>query len=425
VVPEPGVNSPSERDGSPTSQGGYPPPAESGQGSPQLYPPQQGHAYPPQAGQGYPPQLYPPQQGYAYPPQAGQGYPTGPYPPQQGYAYPPQAGQGYPTGPGAPRYFTAPRPEPLPVEPQEYHQFYRAPAFRWWRPLVALVTFAVGWLVATLIAVTVALAWDVTSSGTRLDPANMNVNLNTPAMFAANNISLAACIPIAMLSGWLVYRQRPGFLSSITGRFRWGLFGHFLLIVAPLMLAWMALQTVVDGGLGSLAWGPDSLFLLVTILLTTPLQAAGEEYANRGLIARSVGSWFANRWVALGVAIIVNGVIFTLLHGAGDPWLNAYYFTVAVTFTLLTWRTGGLEAAIVMHIVNNLLGELTLPFSTEEFSHLFDRQAGVAGPETLIQIAVTVLVGAVLWWRASALKLPRATAPGAPQPQPSAVPAAP
>lgn len=395
MVPEAGVTPPTDGDGSPTPQGGYPYPAQSGQ----PYPPQ---AYPPQP---YPPQPYAPQEGY-------------PYSQQPGYSYPPQPAPAYPVGSAVPRYYPASRPEPLPVEPQEYHQFYRAPAFRWWRPLVALLVFAVGWLGATMIAVIVALAWDVTHSGTTLDPANMSLNLNTPAMFAANNISLAACIPIAMLTGWLVYRQRPGFLSSITGRFRWGLFGHFLLIVAPLMLAWMALQAVVDGGLGNLAWGPNSLFLLATIVLTTPLQAAGEEYANRGLIARSVGSWFGNRWVALGAATIVNGVIFTLLHSAADPWLNAYYFTVALTFTLLTWRTGGLEAAIVMHIVNNLLGELTLPFSTEDFSHLFDRQAGVAGPETLIQISVTVLVGAALWWRASALKLPRATAPGAAQAQP-------
>ena len=377
--------------------------------------------------QPYPQQPYPgqpyPQQPYVQQPDPGQPYPQQPYAqtpypgqpyPQQPYAQAPYPGQPYPPAP--PQLYAAPRPEPLPVEPEQYHQFYRAPAFRWWKPVVALVAFAVGWFLASLVAVLVALVWDTTLSGAQFDPGKLN--LNTPAMFAANNVSLAACIPIALLVSWLVYRQRPGFLSSIAGRFRWGLFGHFLLIVAPLMLIWMAIQTSISGGLSGLAWGPNSLFLLVTILVTTPLQAAGEEYANRGLIARSVGSWFSNRWVALVAATLVNGVVFTLLHAAAEPWLNAYYFTVAVTFTLLTWRTGGLEAAIVMHIVNNLLGELTLPFSTEEFSHLFDRQAGTAGPEVLIQIGVTVLVGAVLWWRAGRLKLPQVAAPGAAQSSP-------
>jgi membrane protease YdiL (CAAX protease family) len=382
--------------------GGRPDPQQPQPYGQQLYPGQQ---YPqqPYPGQPYGQQLYP-----------GQQYPQQPYPGQQ-YPQQPYPGQQYPPAP--PQLYAAPRPEPLPVEPKQYHQFYRAPAFRWWKPVVALLTFAVGWFLASLVAVLVALVWDTTVSGVQFDPGNLN--LNTPAMFAANNVSLAACIPVAMLVSWLVYRQRPGFLSSITGRFRWGLFGHFLLIVAPLMLAWMAIQSVLSGGLSGLAWGPNSLFLLVTILLTTPLQAAGEEYANRGLIARSVGSWFGNRWVALAAATLVNGVVFTLLHAAAEPWLNAYYFTVAVTFTLLTWRTGGLEAAIVMHIVNNLLGELTLPFSPDDFSHLFDRQAGTAGPEVLIQIGVTLLVGAVLWWRAGRLKLPQVAAPGAAQPTPS------
>ena len=400
MVPESGVNPPGEQ-----------PPAQPQLGA-QPYPPSYPQAYPPPGFEPY------------YPQPGAQPYPPGaqPYP----QAYPPPYGPGEPTaawGPGPARFYTEPKPEPLPVEPQQYHQFYRAPAFRWWKPVIALLLFAAGWLIASLIAVVIALAWDVTNSGTQLDPANLN--LNTPAMFAANNVSLAACIPVAMLVSWLVYRQRPGFLSSITGRFRWGLFGHFLLIVAPLMLAWMVIQTVVEGGLPALAWGPNSLFLLVTILLTTPLQAAGEEYANRGLIARSIGSWFGNRWVALVAAILVNGVIFTLLHAAAEPWLNAYYFTVAVTFTLLTWRTGGLEAAIVMHIVNNLLGELTLPFSPDEFAHLFDRQVGTAGPEILIQISVTLLVGAVLWWRAGRLKLQQAAAPGAAQPYPVTAPVIP
>ncbi len=342
------------------------------------------------------------------------GYPSG----QQNW---PGGQPGYPTGQPPAGFYQPqfvpepPKPEPLPVEPKEYHQFYRAPAFRWWKPLLALVVFGLAFIVPAFVVVLAALAWEL-SQGVQL--AELTDNLNTPVFFAANNVLLAAGIPAAMLASWLVYRQRPGFLSSITGRFRWGVFGQFLLIAGPLMVIWMVGEILLNGGLGDLSWGPDSLFLLVTIVLTTPLQAAGEEYATRGLLARSIGSWFGNRVVALAVATVVNGVIFMSLHGAGDPWLNAYYLTVAVVFTLLTWRTGGLEAAIVMHVVNNFLGELTLPFSPDDLAHLFDRQAGVAGPETLIQIAVTVFVGAMLWWRASRLGLPRATAPGAVPAQP-------
>jgi membrane protease YdiL (CAAX protease family) len=337
-----------------------------------------------------PPWQYPGQQNSAQP-YPGQLYPGQPYPP-------------------APLYYPEPKPEPLPVEPKDYLQFYRAPAFRWWKPLLALLLFAAIWIPVSILIVAVPIAWDV-SQGVPFE--ELMGELNTPAFFLANNVLLAAAIPIAMLASRVVYRQRPGFLSSITGRFRWGLFGHFLLIAAPLMVVWMGVQLLLTGGFGELRWGPDSLLLLVGILLTTPLQAAGEEYGFRGLLARSVGSWFGNRWVALAVATVVNSVAFMFVHGAGEPWLNVFYLVVGILFTLLAWRTGGLEAAVVMHIVNNLFGELTLPFSPDEFSHLFDRQAGVAGPETLIQIGVVILTGALIWWRASRLGVARAAAPGA------------
>lgn len=323
---------------------------------------------------------------------------------------------------GAPTYLgypppmiAEPKPEPLPVEPREYHQFYRAPAFRWWKPLAALALFAVGWFLVSIPPTMIAVFWDL-SQGRERDLQK----LNSPALFAANNVSLALSIPVALMVHWLIYRQRPRWLSSITGGFRWGFFGRSVAIAAIGLLALLGIQTALAGGVGELTWDSNSLFLLLVILLTTPFQAAGEEYAMRGLVFRSVSSWFGNRWVALGIGIAVNAVFFMLLHGAGDPWLISYYLLVAVVFSVLVWRTGGLEAAIALHVVNNLVGELLLPFQPKAFAQLFERQAGSAGPEVLIQMGITVLVGAALLWQASRLKLPRANAPAArAQPQAS------
>lgn len=310
---------------------------------------------------------------------------------------------GYP-----PPMIADPKPEPLPVEPREYHQFYRAPAFRWWKPLAAVALFAVGWFMVSIPPTMIAVFWELSQGR----PMNLE-NLNTPAFFAANDVSLALAIPVALLVHWLIYRQRPRWLSSITGGFRWGFFGRSVGIAAIGLLALLGIQTALAGGVGDLTWDGNSLFLLLVIVFTTPFQAAGEEYAMRGLVFRSVSSWFSNRWVALGIGITVNAVFFMLLHGAGDPWLISYYLLVAVVFSVLVWRTGGLEAAIAMHVVNNLIGELTLPFQPEAFAQLFDRQAGTAGPEVLIQMGITVLVAAALLWQASRLKLPRANAPAA------------
>jgi membrane protease YdiL (CAAX protease family) len=347
----------------------------------------------------YPPAPYP-QAEYPVPP----GYPPAP----PGYPLVPP----YPAAPGHPPVFVrVPKPEPLPVELREYHQFYRAPANRWWKPLVAILMFAAIWVLSSIVPVGVAMLWDYLHTGAL--PKDESA-LGTPAMFVANNVSVALAIPAAVLSSWAVYRQRPRWLSSIVGHFRWTIFWRFMAIAGGVMAVAAVFEAVLSGGFGQLSWNPYSLFLILSILITTPFQAAGEEYGTRGLVARSVGSWFSNRWVGLVVSILVSSVVFMLLHGAGEPWLNAYYLLVGVTFSVLVWRTGGLEAAIALHVCNNLVSEFTLPFSPDAVAHLFERQAGSAGVETLIPMGVTALVAGLLLWQSSRLGLPRATAPAGP-----------
>jgi len=336
---------------------------------------------------GYPPQGevplgYPAQPGY---PPPGY-YPMVPVPPS-GY-YPPYPA--YP--PAAPQ-----KPAALPVEPKAFHEFYRAPRFRWWKPLAAIGLFTLGVLLVGTVLTSIALAIDLSTGRlARLEDALNGVM--TPVMFLTNNVLLGLSIPAAVLTSWWVFGQRPRWLTSITGGFRWKLFGQFALIA----LVPLSISLILDGFDG-LAWNQDSVFLIVAVLLTTPFQAAGEEYMVRGLLARSVGSWFNRRWLGFVVATVVSSVVFMLLHGAGDPWLNVFYFGFGVVASVITWRTGGLEAAIALHVVNNLIGEISLPFGG--LAHLMDRQAGSAGPGVLIQAGMLLLVGGLVWWWAGRRKL--------------------
>jgi membrane protease YdiL (CAAX protease family) len=75
------------------------------------------------------------------------------------------------------------------------------------------------------------------------------------------------------------------------------------------------------------------------------------------------------------------------------------------------WKTGGLEAGIALHVVNNLIGEVTIPFGGLE--SMFDRQAGAAGPEILIQMFFTLALVAALLLVARRLKIPQSAAPAA------------
>jgi membrane protease YdiL (CAAX protease family) len=279
---------------------------------------------------------------------------------------------------------------------------------------VAILLFAVLYVGAMLVFIVVPMVvWYavLASSG---QPMPQDVGDFDPAMlFIVNNISIAIGVPLVFLAHRIVYRQRPGWLSSVTGRFRWRPFWRFLAIAATGLVVATVAQALLSGGFGELRWNGYSLVLIATIVVTTPFQCAAEEYTMRGLLLRSVGSWFPRPWLGLAVGLVVNAVCFMLLHGAGDPWLNAFYLLFATTATMLVWRTGGLEAAVALHVANNVISEALLPFQPDQWAELFNREAGVGDPTILIQMGVMVAVAALLWWQGSRLGMVRTAAPAA------------
>jgi membrane protease YdiL (CAAX protease family) len=112
--------------------------------------------------------------------------------------------------------------------------------------------------------------------------------------------------------------------------------------------------------------------IAVVVLLTTPLQAAGEEYLFRGYLLQAIGSLFRNRWVA----IVATATLFALAHGAQNFPLFFDRFAFGLIAGWLVTRTGGLEAGIALHILNNFLafglalsfGDLTETLNVSEVS---------------------------------------------------------
>ncbi len=95
---------------------------------------------------------------------------------------------------------------------------------------------------------------------------------------------------------------------------------------------------------------PWLLATLLVILLVVPLQAAAEEYVFRGYLQQAIGRWLRHPLFA----ILLPVPLFVLGH-LYDPLGQASVAVFAVAAGWLTWRTGGLEAAIAVHVVNNLL----------------------------------------------------------------------
>lgn len=321
-----------------------------------------------------------------------------------------------------------PRPPALPLEPRRYSQLLRGPRYRWWKPLLtallALGLFLGLSLVSVVPPLVVGLARGVPNLPTYvLDTLTDTANLG-PTGFIALNLSLVILIPTAMWSIWIVHGVRPRFLASVTGGIRWRWMARCLVVVVPVWLVYVGFTALVDQPAGDRPpqWGA----LLVIVLVMTPFQAAGEEYLFRGWLLQNVGAWFARPVVGLVVATVISTVAFSAAHGSPDVWVLGSIGCLAVASCLATWRTGGLEAGIAMHAVNNIL----VFFVTVLFGGWQDAFVGSDTTGTFLQFALSVLVHgvalALIWWQAGRAGLPYLSRPSAPSvpTTPAAPPAA-
>ena len=157
----------------------------------------------------------------------------------------------------------------------------------------------------------------------------------------------------------VVHRMRPRWLASVRARAcgggssssasgsRWSRWSPRSLV--GLLLPGAA-TTSSTGTLNDFTGG--TALIAVVVLLTTPLQAAGEEYVFRGYLlqafgslVRATGGWRSwspprcsrSRTALQNFPLFFDRFVFGLIAG----WLVI--------------RTGGLEAGIALHILNNFL----------------------------------------------------------------------
>ena len=373
-----------------------------------------GGTYPPAP---YPQVAYPPP---GYPPPA-YGAPTYPVP---AYGAPPWA-YGPPGGP-TPSAPLVPAPGPRPRrgvpaydEAQPYHRVLRTRNYRWWRPLVGLLVATVTFLVLSVVVTIVTLlpaflSGSIDLDALETDPAGALVS--DPLGLLGINLSLAVFIPAAILGLLAGHQLRPGWLHSVLGRMRWRFLLACLGLEVLISLVVFPLSALVGEGV---AGGEDVVQLsfaewlpfAVVILLTTPLQAAGEEYAFRGYGLQALGAWVRNPWFG----IVVTSLLFAAAHGAQSPALFLNRFAFGMVAGFLTVRTGGLEAAIGIHVVNNLVVLLLASAAGQLAPSLTPSEApwGVA----LLDVGGMVAYGLAALWLARRMGLDTMTRPSPPPPQ--------
>lgn len=281
----------------------------------------------------------------------------------------------------APGPTTPPPPSLPPLDPRTglptgahyrdlaYHRLALSdPKHRRWSPLaeggalvagIMLVTivFAIGVAIVALILGADSFFMDMSSTDVE------QMDMTNPWIFLFLFGSVAIWMPVVLLMRWLL-RPRPlGLIWSVTGRIRWKWLLTTMGLATAVFVLIYGLMTVLEVALAGAGGGEATatvqrhpLWWLTLIMgfLVVPIQCTAEELVFRGYLAQAIGRWLKNpAW-----AILLPAPVFMLGH-MYDVWGQLSVLWMAVVAGFITWRTGGLEAAISLHVVNNMVVTVT------------------------------------------------------------------
>jgi membrane protease YdiL (CAAX protease family) len=251
-------------------------------------------------------------------------------------------------------------PAPASADRIAFHRLARLrPRYRWWRMLLTGllgIAFYAAILLLVMVPVGIASAL-IPEWGAELQILLGTMeffDLDRPWLLVALVLPLILMIPALLLASRIVEGPGTGLLSSVEGRLRVGWLGKSLLLALAVFAVYFAVSLGASAATGT-DIAPDfshpNLWIMVLlVLLLIPFQAAAEEYVFRGYLMQLVGGWLRHP----AFAILLPVPLFILGHGY-DVWGAASVGVFAIVAAWLTWRTGGLEAAISLHIVNNVL----------------------------------------------------------------------
>ncbi|MDQ1013340.1 membrane protease YdiL (CAAX protease family) [Streptomyces sp. V4I23] len=243
-----------------------------------------------------------------------------------------------------------PGPDPAPVRELPFHRMALISGqHSWWRTLAGTGVVLVGALILGLVVLgAFGIAMAVLGELTGAESMHVWDGIGETG---ATLLALAVVIPAVFLAARWVQRRPAGTVSSVAGRLRWRWLG-LCLALAVVPIAGLFLIDFLLGGYEGMTWVglPSFLLGLAVICSLVPFQAAAEEYAFRGWLIQAVGAHVRSPWIA----VLPQSVLFAAAHGWGTPWGFAELAVFGLVMGLVTIRTGGLEAAIALHLLTNL-----------------------------------------------------------------------
>lgn len=294
------------------------------------------------------------------------------------------------------QYAPAPQVE---VRELAYHRLGFSDAkHRWWKPLaegaLGVLIYVVVVLAFTALGmVMLEMLYPEIGMGSMSSIESMtSLALENPVMFLIFFGSVALMFPVLWLVR-LIFGPKPwGIIHSVRGRMRWG---WLALCMGVAALVYIVIPTGLELALGShydftpQAQGNDLMWLLALLILLVPVQCYAEELVFRGYLMQTIGRWLKHpAW-----AIVLPAPLFMLGHGY-DLWGQLSVLTMGLLAGYLVWRTGGLEAAIALHVVNNLTAMGMGIFSVAD---PFLQEGATFANFAVALVTELIFLGIVLW----------------------------
>ncbi|MFD5867890.1 CPBP family intramembrane glutamic endopeptidase [Corynebacterium sp. NPDC060344] len=266
-------------------------------------------------------------------------------------------------------------------------QFFTRPGstregYGWGRIIAAFVVLAVAIALLSVIGGLIAAAVaPIDESGRANSTAGQILHLTLPVASW-----WLAVIGVARF----MFGMRFGDLISHTRRIRWGLLGSSLLVGLIGFAASAAIITVLKGQSFGSVTGPVAL-ALVAIVLLVPLQASAEEVLFRGFAIQTVLGKLGWSTKKFWIVAFVFSAGFAAAHATSDVATGVSYVLFALLFAWLAWRFAGIEAAIGVHVANNVI---SLAFGVLRGEDLLGNQSDVAA--SMLHLAIQLGFAALI-----------------------------
>ncbi|MBA2444185.1 MAG: CPBP family intramembrane metalloprotease [Nocardioidaceae bacterium] len=229
-----------------------------------------------------------------------------------------------------------------------FHRTLERPSGAGWR-LVASAALGVMGLLAMSVAGLLAVIGAARALGYDSFAFDLADGVNAAELLGVN-LGLALLIPVSGGLVWGLYGVRPRWLSSHRPKMRWP---WFMWAVGVSALVWSIILVLGTAGAFLVRSQPVDLGVwafVAVVLVTTPLQAAGEEYLFRGLLLQALGATRLPMWACC----VGSGALFAVAHLQFQAPLFADRFLLGCVLAWLAIRTGGIEAGIAIHTVKNI-----------------------------------------------------------------------